>query len=288
MKKRALEDKTLMRYFNEISRFPTLSREEEKSLAIKAKTGDKKAKEKLINANLKFVVKVAMNYQNRGMCLGELISEGNLGLIKAIDKFEPEKDTKLITYAIWWIKQKILFALAEKKTLIRIPAGLSQHVAKLKSAREKIFVEQGYSPDLQQLSDETDISTKIIKQVLNTFTDSLSLDDLYYESGNEEIYYHDFIECQCTSDPHVVAENEKLYEHIRETVNSLEEKEALIINLYFGLDGHAVKNFSQIAKQVGMSRERVRQIQKIAMQKIFRKMYLIKENQIDNIMSNLR
>ena len=288
MKKKEIKDKTLSCYFNEIARYPALSREEERSLAIKAKAGDKKAKEMLINSNLRFVVKIAMNYRNRGMCLGELISEGNLGLIRAIEKFEPQKENKLISYAVWWIKQRILFALAEKSTLIRMPVGLSQCAAKLRLARERILVEQGHPPDLHQLSKETDISAKVIKQVSETMTESLSIDEMSHKGGNDEALYYDMLECQSASDPHVVVENEKLYEHIKKTVKSLDKREAYIINSYFGLNGFDEKNFAQIAKQVGMSRERVRQIQKNAMEKIFQKLYSVKENQIDNIMSRMR
>jgi len=135
MAENVFEDKALQNYLNEIAKNDPYSREEEYELAIKAKKGDQEAINKLVNANLKFVVKVASRYQNRGLSLSELISEGNVGLIKAIEKFEPEKHNKLISYAVWWIRQKILFALAEKTNVIRMPLGKANIANKINKIR---------------------------------------------------------------------------------------------------------------------------------------------------------
>jgi len=279
-------DESLLKYLNDISRYSTLSREEEKQLAIKVKVGDKKAKERLINANLKFVVKIALNYQNRGLTLSELISDGNLGLIKAIEKFDPDKDIKLITYAIWWIRQRILFAIAEKSSLIRIPLGLNNRVKKLKNAKDKIFVEQGYAPDADQLSMETDISEQSINRIANTMFETLSLDEIDYNFGRcgnrpysshyENISIIDVFENSDSADPKTLVANEKIQETIQQSIKALDDREAYILKSYFGLEGFQEKNYSEIAKEIGISRERVRQIQKIALKKIFNQVYPVK------------
>lgn len=284
----AFEDKALQSYLNNISKYPSLSKEEEKELAIKAKEGDLAAKEKLINSNLKFVVKIASNYQNRGLSLSELVSEGNLGLIKAIEKFDPDKDIKLISYAVWWIKQKILFALAEKTSLIRIPVGLSQAATKIKNIKEKIMVEQGYSPSSSEISDELEISKKVIKQVSDAMTDTLSLDEVSYSANYDEMSMMDFIEDLEFLDPKTLLYKERLQKKIEQSIDKLDKRENFIVKSYFGLDGFDEKNFAEIAKDIGISRERVRQIQKEALKKILKAVYKEKENEIDNILRNIR
>lgn len=280
------EDKALQSYLNSISKFPTLSKEEEKKYAILAKQGDLQAKEKLINSNLKFVVKIATNYQNRGLNLAELISEGNLGLIKAIEKFDPEKDIKLISYAVWWIKQKILFALAEKTSLIRVPVGLNQTASKIRNAKEKIKVEQGIDADSDLISDETDISSKVIRQVADAFTDTLSIDDITMGNNNSEISMIEFMEDPNSVDPKSIYYREKLQDRIDKSIKKLENRDAYIIKSYYGLDGFEEKNFAEIADEIGLSRERVRQIQKKILKRILKEAYVNQENDIDLLLSN--
>lgn len=156
-KESVFADKALQNYLNEISKFKTLSREEEHDLAIKAKNGDVDAMNKLIQANLKFVVKIASRYQNRGLSLSELISEGNIGLIKAIEKFDPDKDIKLISYAIWWIKQRIMLAVSEKSSLIRVPMGKSSAAHRVKLTQDRYFTETG------KIATPDELSEKMIK-----------------------------------------------------------------------------------------------------------------------------
>ncbi|MFA7544074.1 MAG: sigma-70 family RNA polymerase sigma factor, partial [Candidatus Cloacimonadaceae bacterium] len=133
------QDEALQAYLQDISKFDSLSKEEEYELGIKAKEGDQEAINRLIQSNLKFVAKVAAKYQGRGLSLSELISEGNIGLIRAIEKFDPSKDVKLISYAIWWIKQRILQALSEKSSLIRLPMGKASEVNRIRATQERHF-----------------------------------------------------------------------------------------------------------------------------------------------------
>lgn len=277
------QDQALQSYLSEISKYPTISREQERELAIKAKNGDETAKNDLVKANLKFVVKIAAHYQNRGLTLSELISEGNMGLIKAIEKYDPDKDIKLISYAVWWIKQKILFALAEKTSLIRVPLGRSNALNKLKSIREKYIAQTGDEPSMDHLSEESDISEKLLGNIKLQSHDTLSLDDMSYGNKSEETNLLDMVEDTTAEDPKNLYFKEKLHTRIQNSIRNLDNRDAFIIKSYFGLDGYQEKNFAEIADEMGISRERVRQIQKQALRKILDSSYDEQEADIDYI-----
>ncbi len=281
MAENVFNDRALQSYLGEIARIKPLSREKEIELAIKAKQGDKKALDKLVTANLKFVVKVAARYQNRGLTLSELISEGNMGLIKAIEKFDPERHNKLISYAVWWIKQKILFALAEKTTVIRMPLGKANIANKIKLARNKVFSETGHKASIEEISKITHLNKKAIdkisKQKINTF----SLDDSSFTKRHEKVSLHDFLEDSEILDPKTLYYRDKVKGSIEESISKLPPREAYIVKQYFGLEGDKSKNFAQIGEELGLSRERVRQIQKKALQKILEETYKEVENDID-------
>lgn len=278
-------DQALQSYLNEISKIPTLSREEEKELAIKAKNGDEAAKNKLVSANLKFVVKIASHYQNRGLSLSELISEGNMGLIKAIEKYDSEKDIKLISYAVWWIKQKILFALAEKTSLIRVPLGRSNAISKIKNIRDRYTAETGDEISMMQLSNKSDISEKLINNMHLQSIDTLSLDDVGKSNQNEDVSILDFVEDPNSPDPKDVYYQEKMQSKINQSLKSLDSRDAHIIKSYFGLEGYKEKNFAEIAQEIGISRERVRQIQKQALKKIYSESKDLYDKDIDYILN---
>ncbi|MCK4655031.1 MAG: RNA polymerase sigma factor RpoD/SigA, partial [Candidatus Cloacimonetes bacterium] len=258
-----------------------LTREEEEELAIKAKKGDKKAIDKLVTANLKFVVKIAARYQNRGLSLAELISEGNMGLIKAIEKFEPEMHNKLISYAVWWIKQKILFALAEKTSVIRMPLGKSNMASKIKIAQEKVFRETGHKASVEEISELTHLDKKVIDKISKQKISTLSLDSTSFTKKHERVSLNNFLEDTKTIDPKTLYYREKVKDSIEESINKLPPRDAYIVKQYFGLEGDKSKNFAQIGEELGLSRERVRQIQKKALQKIFKETYKEIENDID-------
>jgi RNA polymerase primary sigma factor len=261
-------DQALQSYLNEISKIPTLSKEEERELAIKAKNGDENAKNKLVSSNLKFVVKIASHYQNRGLTLSELISEGNMGLIKAIEKYDIDKDIKLISYAVWWIKQKILFALAEKTSLIRVPLGRSNAINKIRNIRDRYIAETGDHISMDQLSDKSDISEKLINNIQLQPIETLSLDEISKNSNNDDSTILEFIEDTTAQDPKSVYFQEKLQNRIQNSIKTLNQRDSHIIKSYFGLEGYQEKNFAEIAEEMGISRERVRQIQKQALKKI--------------------
>lgn len=286
MAENVFEDRALQTYLNQIAEINPLPREEEYALAYKAQKGDKEAVNKLVRSNLKFVVKVASRYQNRGLSLAELISEGNLGLIKAIEKFDPKKDNKLISYAVWWIKQKILFALAEKTNVIRMPLGKANIANKIKIAKEKYFSETGDRASVEDLSELTDLNKKAIHKIKRQSVNTISIEDSSYTSNQEKVTLDKFLKDDQISDPQTLYYRKKVHNTIERSIESLTEREALIINEYFGLSGSKGKNFAQIGDELNLSRERVRQIQKKALEKILKDVTKELGNNIDYILYN--
>ncbi|MDD4147700.1 MAG: RNA polymerase sigma factor RpoD/SigA [Candidatus Cloacimonetes bacterium] len=262
-------DKALQSYLNEISKFKPLSRHEEHELGKKARNGDAEAMNRLIQANLKFVVKIAARYQNRGLSLSELISEGNIGLIKAIEKFDPDKDIKLISYAIWWIKQRIMLAVSEKSSLIRVPLGKSSTAHRIKATQERVFAETGEKASSEEIADRLNITEKSVDLLKEQMPDTSSYDDIMQTTDFQDYTTRDLLEDKDTLDPQQLYQQDKLTSRIHNAIDKLEHREAEIIRTYFGLnDKHETKNFAQIAEVMGLSRERVRQIQKEALKKI--------------------
>ncbi|MCD8480063.1 MAG: RNA polymerase sigma factor RpoD/SigA [Candidatus Cloacimonetes bacterium] len=238
-------------------------------LGIKARNGDAEAMNRLIQANLKFVVKIAARYQNRGLSLSELISEGNIGLIKAIEKFDPDKDIKLISYAIWWIKQRIMLAVSEKSSLIRVPLGKSSTAHRIKATQERYFSETGKTATSEEIADRLNITEKSIDLLRDQMPDTTSYDDILISGDYQSFSTKDMMEDKDTLDPQQLYHQDRMQERIHQAIGKLEKREAEIIRTYFGLnDKQESKNFAQIAEVMGLSRERVRQIQKEALKKI--------------------
>ncbi len=285
MRENVFEDRALQKYLNEISKFPTLTREEEIELVKRAKAHDKTATDQLIRSNLKFVVKIAAKYQNRGLSLAELISEGNIGLIKAIEKFDADKENKLISYAIWWIKYYITFALGEKVPLIRIPISKSSAANKLKAFKDRSLSETGKEATMKDISDKVDMSEKQINKLTQSISEVISLDDIINNNG-DSTELRNIIEDVSIEDPKTLYYKEKLQNRIEDSINNLEPRDAFIVKSYFGLEGRQSKNFAQIGDELGLSRERIRQIQAEAIKKILKDSYQEFENDIDVIIRN--
>ncbi len=262
-------DKALQNYLREISQFKALSREEEHELGLRARAGDREAINRLVQANLKFVVKIASRYQNRGLSLSELISEGNIGLLKAIEKFDPDKDIKLISYAIWWIKQRIMLAVSEKSSLIRVPLGKSSSAYRVKATQDRIYAETGETASAEELSEKMNLTEKSIEQLQDQMIETTSFDDLVTGSDFQEFATRDLIADDELADPQKMYHRERLQDKISKAIDKLDKREADIIRTYYGLnDDQETQNFAQIAETMGLSRERVRQIQKEALKKI--------------------
>ncbi|HOY84383.1 MAG: RNA polymerase sigma factor RpoD/SigA [Candidatus Cloacimonetes bacterium] len=262
-------DQALQNYLKEISKFQALSREEEHELGIRAQAGDHEAINRLVQANLKFVVKIASRYQNRGLSLSELISEGNIGLLKAIEKFDPEKDIKLISYAIWWIKQRIMLAVSEKSSLIRVPLGKSSSAHRVKATQDRIYAETGLTASNEELSEKMNVTEKSIEQLQDQMIETTSFDELISSGDFQEFSTRDMIADEHFADPQQMYHRERLQEKINRAIDKLDQREADIIRTYYGLNAEQeTQNFAQIAETMGLSRERVRQIQKEALKKI--------------------
>ena len=285
MSENVFNDRALQSYLDQIAKIKPLSREEEQELAIKAQKGDKKALDKLVTTNLKFVVKVASRYQNRGLTLAELISEGNMGLIKAVEKFEPEQHNKLISYAVWWIRQRILFALAEKTNVIRIPLGKANIANKIKYAKDQVFSETGHTASLEEISDRTDLDEKAIIKMSAQNIQTLSLEDQSFTKKHDSVSLSDFLEDPGMVDPKTLYYKEKVQDKIEKSIEKLPPRDAFIVKQYFGLEGDDSRNFAQIGEELGLSRERVRQIQKAALQSIMKDAYEEMESDIDYLIS---
>jgi RNA polymerase primary sigma factor len=283
MNENVYEDAGLQKYLKEISQTPTLTRKEEHDLAIRAKSGDQEAIQKLIESNLKFVVSIAARYQNRGLSYSELISEGNMGLIKAIEKFDPERDIKLISYAVWWIKQRIMFALAEKTNIIRVPLGKSNALSKIKSAQRKHKNKTGEEISLEELAEKTNINKKSIKKLRLKNVDTLSLDEVNLTDRNDEVQLSDLISDSSAIDPQTRYYREKTVKKIEDSISGLDSRSAMIIRLYFGLDKEEPMNFAEIAEKLDLSRERIRQIHKEALKKILKDIRSDSGNYIDSM-----
>lgn len=275
-------DKALQSYLAEIAKYKTLSREEEHDLAVRATKGDQKAIDKLIQHNLKFVVKIATRYQNRGLSLSELISEGNIGLIKGIEKFDADKDIKLISYAIWWIKQRIMLAVSEKSSLIRIPLGKNSQSNKLRAVTERMYTSTGISPNDADLSVAMEMDEKSIDSLRGHHYETVSIDELATLDNNQEISIRDNLIDIQVSDPQTLYYKERLHNKLENAINKLDIREAAIIRTYYGLGQQSdAKNFAEIAEEMGLSRERVRQIQKEALRKIMDDMQPSEEQYVD-------
>ncbi len=264
------EDKALQQYLKQISTYTSLSKEEEHQYAIKAKNGDQAAIDKLIQSNLKFVVKIAARYQGRGLSLSELISEGNIGLIKALEKFDPSKDIKLISYGIWWIKQRIMQAVAEKSSMIRVPLGKVNTYNKIKSTREKVFNQTGEVLSNKELEKLTNVKSSAIESISRQVRPTLSLDESSDKGNSKDVTIGDYITADDTFEPEAVYRNEQLQKNIDSAIKKLDRRESYILKAYFGLEDTESRNFASIADEMNLSRERVRQIQKEALKKILK------------------
>ena len=259
-------------YLNSISKYPLLTPEEEKEVAKKAKEGDKEALEKLIKANLRFVVNVAKNYVGYGIPFQELISAGNIGLIEAAKRFDPEKGVRFISYAIWWIKQSILQTIQNQKEIIRIPQKTQNLSVKIDTAylelKEKLNREPSYKEIKEYLKEkeDLDIDEETIKNYLLIKRHSVSLDTPVDEE--EGVSFIDLLSNQNTEDLERDLIREYLEKEIDHILSFLSERERYVIINRFGLHDKQPKTLKEIGKELGISRERVRQIETRALKKI--------------------
>ncbi len=254
---------SLDQYLKEISAYPLIDREEEAELARRIRKGETAALEKLVNSNLRFVVSIAKKYQNQGVALSDLINEGNLGLIRAAQKFDETQGIKFISYAVWWIRQAILQCLAEQSRIVRVPlnrAGALHRIGKRSSA---LFQELGREPTVDELARELEISREEVERGLALSQSHLSLDAPL--APGEDVRLLDYLPDQFAADPDDSAYRKALRASVEEALSSLKERESKILRLYYGLDGNDPMTLDEIGGLLGITRERVRQIKEKAL-----------------------
>ena len=260
------DQNTLNLYIQQMAKHPLLSPEEEKKLAIGVKKGDKEALTQLIQGNLRFVVNVAKNFMGWGVPLTDLIAAGNLGLIEAAKRFDPDKDVKFISYAVWWIRQAIMQTIFQQTGAVRIPIKESLFISKVKEAYEKLKEKLGREPTIEEIVKEIDASPKKVKQALQIVRMPLSLDMPIGE--DEDITLLDLMYKKGTDDVEKEVVEEELHKQLEGLMKVLDEREKEIIKHRFGLEGEEPKTLNEIGEMLGISRERVRQLEKRALKKL--------------------
>ena len=254
-------------YFHEINEIPLLTREEEVMLAREVKEGSKEAKDRLIKANLRFVVNVAKHYQNKGLSLSDLISEGNLGLITAVDKFDVDKGYHFITYAVWWIRQAILKAIYEKSRMIRLPLNRAIELVQIENAKKSIEQYKEGEADIDEIVDYLGIDKKRVTDLINASKDIISLETPLSSEKNANTISDLSIDSKGEK-PELVIINRKLEESIEEVLSTLSEKESNVIKYRFGLEGERPYSLKEIGDKYNLTKERIRQIEKKAISRL--------------------
>jgi RNA polymerase primary sigma factor len=265
-KKIVYDEGSLDQYLRDISAYPLITREEETVLAKRIRVDDQEALDKLVRSNLRFVVSVAKKYQNQGVSLADLINEGNLGLIRAAHKFDETKGIKFISYAVWWIRQAILQALAEQSRIVRVPlnrAGALHRIGKRASALRQ---ELGREATHAEIADGMDISIEEVAKTMSISQGHLSLDAPM--SPGEDNKLLDYLADTLSPTPDELTFEKALTEAIEESLSDLKERESRILRLYFGLDGSEPMTLEEIGELLGITRERVRQIKEKALSRL--------------------
>jgi RNA polymerase primary sigma factor len=258
---------TLQLYMQQMGKYPMLSPEEERNLAIRAKKGDKEALKKLVEGNLRFVVSIAKNFMGWGVPLTDLIAAGNLGLIEAAKRFDPEKNVKFISYAVWWIRQAIMQTIFQQTGAVRIPIKESLFIAKVKETYEKLKEQLGREPTEEEIAKDIKTSVKKVKNALSIVRQPVSL-DMPLGEGEEDFTLLDVLSKKGTEDVERELVEETLKKELESMLNILDEREKEIIKLRYGLEGVEPKTLEEVGEMLGISRERVRQLEQRALKKI--------------------
>ncbi len=261
----AIDDPVRM-YLKEIGRVPLLTAEDEVDLARRIEEGDEDAKRRLAEANLRLVVSIAKRYVGRGMLFLDLIQEGNLGLIKAVEKFDYRKGYKFSTYATWWIRQAITRAIADQARTIRIPVHMVETINKLIRVQRHLLQELGREPTAEEIAEEMDVSVERVREILKVAQEPVSLETPIGEE--EDSHLGDFIEDEDAPAPAEAASYLLLREQISEVLSSLTPREQRVLELRFGLDDGRARTLEEVGQVFGVTRERIRQIEAKALRKL--------------------
>lgn len=253
-------------YLREIARFPLLTPADEIRLAKKIKRGDAEARALMVRSNLRLVVKIARDYSNYGLPLLDLISEGNIGLMKAVERFDPKKGGKLSTYAAWWIKQSIKRALANQSKTIRLPVHLVDKIAKMRRVSNQMTEELGREPSDDELAEEIGLSSAKVSALKSAAIRPTSLDQPIGDDDSTE--FSEIVGDAEAQDPFEMLRDKDLRDEVGDLLDVLDDRERRIINARFGLDGHKPKTLEEVGEKFGVTRERIRQLQNIALSKL--------------------
>lgn len=265
-----ISDDSVRMYLREIGKIPLLSNDEEMELAKRVLEGDRRAKDRMAEANMRLVVSIAKRYSGRGMDLLDLIQEGNTGLLRAVDKFNPEKGFKFSTYATWWIRQAITRAIADQARTIRIPVHMVETINKLMRTQRKMTQELNREPSNEELAKAMDMDVEKIEHIMKIKQDITSLDAGIGRDGDEgeDSTLGDFIEDEDTATPEESASMQLLKEKVREVLSSLSDRERKILEMRFGLDGTKSHTLEEVGLEFAVTRERIRQIEAKALMKL--------------------
>lgn len=269
-------------YLKDINKVPLLTREEETSLAIEAAKGNKAAKNKIVNANLRFVVNIAKKYQNHGLDLTDLISEGNIGLLVAIDKFDVTKGYHFISYAVWWIRQSILKAICEKSRSIRLPLNRANELVRIEHARKSIVGNKTIEQELTEVAEMLNMDKDHVREMINISREMISLDAELSTPENDKTSVGDFIEDTQSEKPEDKVVNDSLKEEINNVLHTLKPNEENVLRLRFGLNGEKPMSLKEVGDVCNLTKERIRQIEKHA---ILRMQHVTRARRLESYVS---
>ncbi len=264
-------DSVLSMYLKEINKIPLLSYEEETELAVKAAKGDVAAKNKIINSNLRFVISIAKKYQKKGLELEDLISEGNIGLMTAIEKFDVSKGYHFISYAVWWIRQAILKAICEKSRAIRLPLNRANELVKIEHAQKEIAslgISMTEKEELEEIANMLNMDVSHVCEMINIARDMTSLDAEIAGSSNSTTTLGEMIEDSTSERPEDKVITESMIKEIKAVLNTLKPAEAKVLSLRYGIDGQKPMSLQEVGDVFSLTKERIRQIEKLAIKRM--------------------
>ena len=263
----SLEEQTALdQYLRDVSRHELITPEMEKILGARAQKGDGRAVQELAKANLRFVISVAKKYQNRGVSLTDLIQEGNVGLVTAARKFDPNQGVKFISYAVWWIRQAILASLANHGRAIRVPLNRASDLARIFREKERLKQELGRDPTPDELSRVTDLTPQLIQSLQTLNAAEIRLDAPIGDSEDSQLVER-FI-TEEAAEPELEVETRLLTESVSEALETLDARDARVLRLYFGLEGEREHTLEEIGNMLGVTRERIRQLRDRALRRL--------------------
>ncbi|MEE8521570.1 MAG: RNA polymerase sigma factor RpoD/SigA [Gemmatimonadota bacterium] len=257
---------SLDQYLREISAYPLIDRDEEGELAVRIRAGEGAALEKLVNSNLRFVVSIAKKYQNQGVALADLINEGNVGLMRAAEKFDETRGVKFISYAVWWIRQAILQALAEQSRIVRVPLNRAGELHRIGKRSSALVQELGREPTVGELAEGLEVDPDELYRTMSIAMAHLSLDAPIVPGEDNKLL--DYLADEYRPGPEEETYEKALKTSVETALSTLKPREARILRLYYGLDGEDAMTLEEIGQQLGVTRERVRQIKERALARL--------------------